>query len=285
VRPLLAMFAVVTLAAPARADRAAAAEAEAEMVKAKQAMERREFEAAVGHLLVARSLAPEASGPYLNLGLAYAALGRCDDAIPVLEEYLRRKTRDPQPSAAATLAACRASTQPPTAPSPAPRAADRDDEDDEPRVVLGALAPRALAPPPSPQYVPPPVRAPPPRPGHLTIKVGPLAAEVAVNGQRVAADTRQAELDVPAGAYNLRVTHDGYHPYAHEAWVAAGETRVESVALKKKRAWPAIVGVLVGAAVTSAIIAVIVTQTAGSSAPDTTSSGHTEVGFPTKATP
>src|SRR5262245_7073333 len=83
-------------------------EAEAEMVKAKQAMAEGQYEVAVGHLLVARSLAPEASGPYLNLGIAYERLGRCAEAVPMLEEYLRRKVTAPHPSATEALAACRA---------------------------------------------------------------------------------------------------------------------------------------------------------------------------------
>lgn len=91
------------LAASAEAEAAA----EAEMLKARQLMERGEDAAAIDHLLAARALAPEASGPYLHLGLAYARLGRCEDAIPMLEEYLQRKRSSPHVSAAATLAACR----------------------------------------------------------------------------------------------------------------------------------------------------------------------------------
>lgn len=91
------------LAASAEAEAAA----EAEMLKARQIMDRGEDAAAIEHLLAARALAPEASGPYLHLGLAYARLGRCEEAIPMLEEYLQRKRSSPHVSAAVTLSMCR----------------------------------------------------------------------------------------------------------------------------------------------------------------------------------
>jgi len=97
----------LSTAAVARAD--SLEEASEEMKKAKLSLDHREYEAAIGHYIVARSLAPESSGPYLGLGLAYAALGRCPEAIPVLEEYLRRKKTDPHPGALPTLNACRSS--------------------------------------------------------------------------------------------------------------------------------------------------------------------------------
>src|SRR5437899_2692619 len=95
---LLALW--LSAGAVARAD--SLEEASEEMKKAKLSLDLRQYEAAIGHYLVARSLAPESSGPYLGLGLAYAALGRCGEAVPVLEEYLRRKPKDPHPGALAT---------------------------------------------------------------------------------------------------------------------------------------------------------------------------------------
>jgi hypothetical protein len=86
-------------------------DAEEEMRKAKSALDRRDYEEAVGHYLVARSLAPETSGPYLGLGLAYAAMQHCDQAVPALQEYLRRKTKDPNPAAQPTLNACKAALE------------------------------------------------------------------------------------------------------------------------------------------------------------------------------
>src|ERR1700761_8199439 len=112
VRPsylLIALCVVAAGASGAGAARGSAAdEAEAEMLKAKQAIDRAQYEGAVGHLLVARSLVPDASGPYLNLGIAYERLGRCADAVPALEEYLRRKPKAPSPLATHSLEICRA---------------------------------------------------------------------------------------------------------------------------------------------------------------------------------
>src|SRR3954467_1248642 len=126
---MLRVFAVaITLLCAAAALAGPLEEAEDEMRKAKSALDRREYEEAVGHYLIARSLAPDSSGPYLGLGLAYAAMQRCGDAVPALQEYLRRKTRDANPAAQPTLNACRAAlegrTPPPhtgpTAPTSAP---------------------------------------------------------------------------------------------------------------------------------------------------------------------
>jgi tetratricopeptide (TPR) repeat protein len=98
-------LALVLLASVAQADDKAGAQAE--MVKAQENLNRGEFEAAIGHFDLARSLAPSSSGPYLGLGLAYARSGRCEQAIPHLEEYLRRKQQNPKPEAAGTLEDCR----------------------------------------------------------------------------------------------------------------------------------------------------------------------------------
>jgi tetratricopeptide (TPR) repeat protein len=104
----LAAVAVAVALVCARAWAGPIEEAEAEMRRAKANLDRGEYEAAIGHYIQARALAPDSSGPYLGLGLAYAGLGRCGEAIPLLEEYLRRKKKDPFPGAAATLNACRA---------------------------------------------------------------------------------------------------------------------------------------------------------------------------------
>jgi hypothetical protein len=98
---------VVGAAAVARAD--AVTDAAAEMEKAQDNLDRGEFDAAIGRFNVARSLVPQSSGPYLGLGLAYQRSGRCAEAIPFLEEYLRRKA-NAKPEAGAALADCRART-------------------------------------------------------------------------------------------------------------------------------------------------------------------------------
>jgi PEGA domain len=99
-------------ASPARADDIS--DAQAEMEKAQEDLERGEFEAAIGRFNVARSLVKSSSGPYLGLGLAYARMGHCEQAIPYLEEYLRRKKSNPKPEAHTTLAECRSRAVAPT---------------------------------------------------------------------------------------------------------------------------------------------------------------------------
>jgi hypothetical protein len=85
----------------------AKADALAEMEKAQDNLDRGEYDAAIARFNVARSLFPSSSGPYLGLGLAHARAGRCEDSIPFLEEYLKRKTKDPKPEAVQTLEDCR----------------------------------------------------------------------------------------------------------------------------------------------------------------------------------
>jgi hypothetical protein len=102
----------ILFASLARADEKS--DAEAEMVKAQDNLDRGEFEAAIGRFNVARSLVPHSSGPYLGLGLAYARSGRCEQAIPYLEEYLRRKKSNPKAEAGDTLNDCRKRSVKPT---------------------------------------------------------------------------------------------------------------------------------------------------------------------------
>src|SRR3954466_7820354 len=100
-----ALLLSLLVAAAARAD--GKSEAAAEMVKAQENLDRGEWEAAISRFNLARTLVPSSSGPYLGLGLAHARSGRCEQAIPYLEEYLRRKTENPKPEASATLADCK----------------------------------------------------------------------------------------------------------------------------------------------------------------------------------
>ncbi len=82
------------------------ADAEGEMARADIYMAQRNFQAAIAHYRAASILAPDRPGPYRGLGMAYYAAGQCADAIPVLEEYLRRKARDPWPQAVKALSDC-----------------------------------------------------------------------------------------------------------------------------------------------------------------------------------
>src|SRR5262245_38289045 len=79
-----------------------------EMDAANAHLDKREYELAIARFNNARKLAPSSSGPYLGLGLAYAATDRCREAVAYLEEYLRRKKGESKPQASAALADCRA---------------------------------------------------------------------------------------------------------------------------------------------------------------------------------
>ena len=84
-----------------------------EMQKAQGHLDKSEFDAAIARFNVARSLAPDSSGPLLGLGLAHARAGRCPESVGFLEEYLRRKTKDPKPEAQTTLEQCKSKAPPP----------------------------------------------------------------------------------------------------------------------------------------------------------------------------
>jgi tetratricopeptide (TPR) repeat protein len=97
-----------------------AAEAEREMAIADDFMSKRNYQAAIAHYQAARILAPGRPGPYRALGMAYFAAGQCREAVPALEEYLRRKPDDPRPEAVDALRQCKGGR--PAAPKPSPMA-------------------------------------------------------------------------------------------------------------------------------------------------------------------
>lgn len=103
-RTLLALAALLLMAAPSLADDRR--EAAIEMEKANSHLARHEYEEAIARFNVARKLVPSSSGPYLGLGLAYAATDRCREAVAYLEEYLQRQ-KSPKPEAEKTIAECR----------------------------------------------------------------------------------------------------------------------------------------------------------------------------------
>jgi tetratricopeptide (TPR) repeat protein len=266
----LALLAGRAAAAPPARER----EAEAEMLKAKQAMQAGLYEVAVGHLLVARSLVPDASGPYLNLGIAYQQLGRCQDALPMIEEYLRRKPKSPQASAAATLARCRSATPP------------RARVDAEP----AGTPPTTSAPPPAPPTAAAPVQAVPSASpasptmasgindagtsrtmaaqppaalaggdgsagvplAWLTIHVDPVAADITLDGRRLAGRVRAFERALPGGVYNLSVGARGYRTLTRQLRLDPGQQLNDTVTLHRQ-AWPIVVGVLAGLCGSAAI--------------------------------
>jgi hypothetical protein len=290
-------------------------EAEAEMQKAKQAMERAQYDVAVGHLLVARSLVPDASGPYLNLGVAYERLGRCGEAVPMLEEYLRRKPKSPSPIAARSLEICRAketaaaptppvtTTPPPPATAttpPGPLTPDGwksidDDGPDAPRLaepaeadhraVVGGFRARRTTPTP----LPAPVIATPP-PAHLTVRVGPVGANLRLNGQPAGVDVLNMDRAIRPGTYELYADRPGYQPISRTGWLVPGEVHVDVLTMKKKRVWPIVVGVLTAAAVAGGVVAIVVTQVHSGKKSDTSTgnnqgTGSGETVFPPVYTP
>jgi hypothetical protein len=107
---LLGIALLLGLGASARADekRDDKKEAEAAMAQANEHLQRGNYESAVESFKKAQKLAPSASGPYFGLGLSYAAMGKCEQAVTALEEYQRRRVKDPRPEAKAQLDACRA---------------------------------------------------------------------------------------------------------------------------------------------------------------------------------
>lgn len=103
--PIPALLLLVALGAgPARAD--AQKEAEQEMAQAQAALDQNDYPTALQHFSAAQTLAPQASGPLLGLGLTYAAIDRCQEAVPLLVEYRRRKGPTANPKAERTIEDC-----------------------------------------------------------------------------------------------------------------------------------------------------------------------------------
>lgn len=98
---LLCLFAAVRVSADS------AKEAEREMALAQDALDHNDYPEALQHFAAAQTLAPQASGPFLGLGLTYAAIDRCQEAVPLLEEYRRRKGPSANPKAERTIAECK----------------------------------------------------------------------------------------------------------------------------------------------------------------------------------
>jgi hypothetical protein len=290
---LLSLIAVLCGSAVARAGDPELEEAQEEMRKAKVNMDRHEYEAAIGHYLVARSLAPESTGPYLGLGLAHAALGHCNEAVPVLQEYLRRKPTNPHPSAVATLSACQG--RPTTRswgrvvvhsiPEGAEVRVDDEDEDMRGRTPLDMTLPpgthriivakpgyrdeirqltvlvgQTVATNVTMQPMLPTLQALPK--GNLSVKIDPVPARVTVNGMRVPDERRGYDAEVPAGLYQVVIEKPGYETVTKDVWVRIGQTASESITLQSagpreaKRKAGIALGVILAAGVVATVIAV-----------------------------
>jgi hypothetical protein len=244
----LAFAAALALVVTSGAARAGIVEdAEAEMRKAKVALDAGEYEKAVSHYLIARTLVPDASGPYLGLGLAYAGLGRCSEAIPSLEEYLRRRKKDPFPGARATLNACRArETSPvPVRPPPPP----------EPRSPVFGEAPEEPNDPVVARPPPPEVQR-----GHLQISIEP-AGRLTVNGMWLG-ERKTYAADLLPAVYDVVIERSGYETVNRMLLVQSGRTTIDKVVLQssapriRRRNAGAAIGSILAAGVVAGVIAI-----------------------------
>ncbi len=178
-------FAFSFAAATAGADEGRLERAEHEMERGHRLMEQHDYAGALTHFEAARALAPDSSGPYLAVGLANSSLGRCDRAVPALQEYLRRKTDSPSPAAEPALLACR----------------------------------RRMSPPP-----PPPANSPELRQrGTLHIESLPIGAEVRLDEpEDELAGRTPLDLAVAPGSHRIFLSHDGYRAASFDASVSTG---------------------------------------------------------------
>ena len=67
------------------------ADAKKRFVEGNERYARGEYEAAIESFRAAIAAEPKLPGPYRNLGLAYRALNRCVEALPMYEKYLALK--------------------------------------------------------------------------------------------------------------------------------------------------------------------------------------------------
>jgi hypothetical protein len=104
-RPAFAL--VLLVSSSVSAGETGLADAESEMAKADAYVQQHNYQAAIAHYTAAKQLAPDRPGPYRGLGMAYYSAGKCAEAVPVLEEYVRLKARDPWPQAVRALADCK----------------------------------------------------------------------------------------------------------------------------------------------------------------------------------
>jgi hypothetical protein len=240
--------------------------AEAEMKKAHALMAERDFAGALERFDAARALAPEASGPYLGIGLSAASLDRCDRAIPALQEYLRKKTENPSPLAKPALQACQRRVTPPAPPPPShvPRGGVHIESlpigaevrvDDERETAGRTPLDLTLAPGPHvfhlsqegylPLNVPAnivagvtlrlslqlEIPAPPPPPpvprGRLELYVEPPPVKVLLNGKQMPGDGPTFGAEVPGGMYRVVIEKQGYDPEYRDVLVRPAEKVVQ----------------------------------------------------------
>ncbi len=250
--PLVLFVLALLVGARGIAHASAVEDAEAEMKRAKVALDSGLYEKAVGHYLIARALVPDASGPYLGLGLAYAGMGKCNEAIPALEEYLRRRKKDPFPGARSTLNACRERVSQPEAPKPPPEEppSPPPEEPNDPTGVPGGVMGGV-------------VRAPPEAPprGHLDLTIEPVAGKLTINGLPLGERSTYSS-DLQSAVYEVVVEKSGYETVTRMLLVQTGRTTRDKIILQssaprdRRRKAGAAVGVILAAGVIAGVIAI-----------------------------
>jgi hypothetical protein len=256
-------LALLVLASTSWADEPRLVKAEREMQRAHELMDQKDYEGALEHFEEARALAPEASGPYLGIGLSAAALQRCQVAVPALEKYLKRKPDSPSPAARPALEGCQKRTPPP----PRPQASGgvhieslpigAEVRVDEPEEELSGRTPLDLVLPPGPhvlylthdgykgghfdanviagvtfrmsvqlEIMPPPAPPAVPR-GKLEIYADPPPVKVMLNGGRMPGDGPAFGAEVPGGMYRIVIEKEGYDPEYRDVLVRPGERVVQ----------------------------------------------------------
>jgi PEGA domain len=269
-------FLVLLVATAAQADDARLDKAEREMARAHALMAQHEYAAALQHFQAARELAPETSGPLLGIGLAAAALDRCDQAVPALTEYLRKKPDSPSPQARPSLEACEKRLAPaPPPPTPAVEKGGVHLESlpigaevriDQPGGDIAGHTPIDLSLPPgahtlylsqdgyrngrfdativagvtirlSVQLDIVPPPAPPPAPrGKLELYVEPPPVTVLLNGGKMPGTGPTFGAEVPGGMYRIVIEKQGYDPEYRDVLVRPGEKVVQKHTFAPR--WP-----------------------------------------------
>jgi tetratricopeptide (TPR) repeat protein len=83
-------------------------DAKQELLLGDQARAQGNYEVALAHYNAARLLVPDRPGPYASLGIVYAEMGKCPEAVDSFGEYFKRLKKEPNPEAAAANDRCKA---------------------------------------------------------------------------------------------------------------------------------------------------------------------------------
>jgi tetratricopeptide (TPR) repeat protein len=83
-------------------------DAKQELLLGDQARNQGNYDVALAHYNAARLLVPDRPGPYASLGLVYAEMGKCPEAIDAFDQYFKRLKKEPNADAAAANDRCKA---------------------------------------------------------------------------------------------------------------------------------------------------------------------------------